>query len=98
MGVGSQFLPILPAAFAPYFLAMSAVLLEIDRALTAYEAGHRARPVAVYLGERKFTQLTLDVAALGTLPALSTAAGRPLSYRNLDLLRDEVNVEEVRVI
>jgi hypothetical protein len=93
MGVGSHFLPILPAAFAPYFLAMSAVLLEIDRALTAYEAGHRARPVAVYLGERKFTQLTLDAAALGTLPA-----GRPLSYRNLDLLRDEVNVDEVRVI
>jgi hypothetical protein len=98
MGVGSQFLPILPAAFAPYFLAMSAVLLEIDRAITAYETGHQARPVAVYLGERKFTQLTLDVAALGTLPALSTAAGRPLSYRNLDLLRDEVNVDEVRVI
>ncbi len=77
---------------------MSAVLLEIDQALASYGAHHQARPVAVYLGVRKFTQLTLDIAALGTLPGLSTAAGRPLTYRNLELLRDEVNVDEIRVI
>lgn len=77
---------------------MSQVLLEIDQALTAYEAQHRGRPVAVYLGERKFTQLTLDVALLGGPPALSTADGRPLTYRNLELLRDEVNVDGLRVI
>ena len=41
---------------------MSAVLQEIDQALVGYAAQHRARPVAVYLGERKFTQLTLDIA------------------------------------
>ena len=77
---------------------MSPVLLEIDQALAGYQARHQARPVAVYLGERKFTQLILDVAQLGTLPALSTAAGRPLAYRNLELLRDEVNVDGLRVI
>jgi len=77
---------------------MSAVLLEIDRALAGYEALHQARPVAVYLGERKFTQLTLDVAQLGDQPALSTAAGRPLTYHNLELLCDEVAVDSVRVI
>jgi hypothetical protein len=77
---------------------MSAILLEIDRALAGYETQHRARPVAVYLGERKFTQLILDVAQLGDQPALSTAAGRPLTYRNLELLRDEVDVNGVRVI
>ena len=77
---------------------MSVVLAEIDQALTGYEARHRGRPVAVYLGERKFTQLILDVAQVGALPALSTAAGRPLTYRNLELLRDEVNLDELRVI
>ena len=77
---------------------MSAVLQEIDQALLGYAAQHRARPVAVYLGERKLTQLTLDIAVLGELPALSIAEGRPLAYRSLDLLRDEVNVDGVRVI
>ena len=77
---------------------MSAVLAEIDQALAGYEARHRARPVAVYLGERKFTQLTLDVGLLGAPPTLSTDDGRPLAYRNLELLRDEVNVDALRVI
>ena len=77
---------------------MSVILQEIDHALAGYATQHRARPVAVYLGERKMTQLTLDVALLGAPPALSTADGRPLAYRNLDLLRDEVNVDGVRVI
>lgn len=77
---------------------MSAVLREIDQALVSYATQHQARPVAVYLGERKLTQLILDVALLGEQPALSTSAGRPVAYRNLDLLRDEVNVDGVRVI
>lgn len=77
---------------------VSSVLLEIDQALASYEAQHRARPVAVYLGERKFTQLTLDVVLLGAPPTLSTVAGRPLTYRNLELLRDEVQVDAVRII
>lgn len=77
---------------------MSTVLQEIDQALASYATQHHARPVAVYLGERKLTQLILDVARWGELPALSTAEGRPLAYRNLDLLRDEVNVDGVRVI
>lgn len=77
---------------------MSVILLEIDQALADYATQNRARPVAVYLGERKLTQLILDIALLGELPALSTAEGRPLAYRNLDLLRDEVNVDGVRVI
>ncbi len=77
---------------------MSVVLQEIDQALLGFAAQQRARPVAVYLGERKLTQLTLDIAQLGAPPTLSTAEGRPLAYRNLDLLRDEVNVDGVRVI
>ena len=78
---------------------MSAVLQEIDQALVGYAAQHRARPVAVYLGERKLTQLTLDVALAGAPPTLSTAAGCPLTYyRRLELLRDEVNVDGLRVI
>jgi len=77
---------------------MSSVLLEIDQALASYEARHRARPVAVYLGERKFTQLTLDVVLLGAPSTLTTAAGRPLTYRNLELLRDEVLVDALRII
>lgn len=77
---------------------MSAILAEIDQALASYLAQHKARPVAAYLGERKFTQLTLDVARLGTLAFLTTDAGRPRTYRNLELLRDEVNVDALRVI
>ena len=77
---------------------MSVVLTEIDQALAAFRARHAARPVAVYLGERKFTQLVLDVAQHGAPPTLSTDAGRPLSYRNLELLRDEVNVDDLRIL
>ncbi|MDQ2773201.1 MAG: hypothetical protein M3Y54_22175 [Bacteroidota bacterium] len=74
----------------------SAVLVEIDHALAEHD-GRQGRPVAIYLGERKFTQLILD-AARAALPELSTDAGRPRTYRNLELLRDEVNLDAVRVI
>lgn len=76
---------------------MSPVLTEIDQALAAHDAAHRARPVAIYLGERKLTRLTLDAAA-SPLPHLDTDAGRPRTYRGLELLRDEVNLDGVRVI
>ena len=75
---------------------MSTILAEIDRALAARDA-HQGRPVAIYHGERKLTQLTLD-AARAPLPELSTAAGRPLAYRHLELLRDEVNLDTVRIL
>ena len=75
---------------------MSTVLAEIDHALAAHDV-RLGRPVAIYLGERKLTQLTLD-AARTALPGLSTDAGRPRAYRNLELLRDEVNLDAVRVI
>jgi hypothetical protein len=75
---------------------MSIILAEIDYALAGHD-GRLGRPVAIYLGERKFTQLTLD-AARAPLPDLSTDAGRPLSYRNLELLRDEFDVNGLRVI
>jgi hypothetical protein len=68
---------------------MITILLEIDHALANFHARHQARPVAVHLGERKFTQLILDVAQLGPPAGLSTDAGRPRSYRNLELLHDE---------
>ncbi len=74
----------------------SPVLAEIDQALAVRDA-RLGRPMAIYLGERKLTQLTLD-AARTALPELSTDAGRPRSYRNLELLRDEVNLDAVRVI
>ena len=75
---------------------MSVILAEIDCALAVHDA-QLGRPVAIYLGERKLTQLTLD-AARTTLPDLSTDAGRPLAYRNLELLRDEVDVDGMRLI
>ena len=74
----------------------SPVLAEIDQALAAHDA-RQGRPMAIYLGERKLTQLTLD-AARAALPNLSTDAGRPRSYRSLELLRDEINRDAVRVI
>ena len=74
----------------------SPILTEIDQVLAAHDA-RLGRPMAIYLGERKLTQLTLD-AARAPLPDLSTDAGRPRSYRNLELLRDEVNLDAVRVI
>ncbi len=77
---------------------MSTVLHEIDEALAVFRQRSQARPVAVYLGERKFTQLILDVARLGAPPALSTDAGRPRTYRNLELLRDEIHVDALRII
>ncbi|GAB2874363.1 hypothetical protein GCM10027044_41150 [Hymenobacter ruber] len=76
--------------------SMSTILAEIDHALAAHDA-RLGRPVAIYLGERKLTQLTLD-AARAALPDLSTDAGRPLAYRHLELLRDEVNLDGLRVI
>ena len=75
---------------------MSVILAEIDRALAVHDA-QLGRPIAIYLGERKLTQLTLD-AARATLPELSTDAGRPLAYRNLELLRDEVDLDGMRLI
>jgi hypothetical protein len=75
---------------------MSTILAEIDQALATHDPS-RGRPVAIYLGERKLTQLTID-ASRAALPDLRTDAGRPLAYRNLELLRDEVNVDVVRVI
>lgn len=77
---------------------MSNILAEIDQALASFQARHAARPVAVYLGERKFTQLILEVARQDAPPTLSTDAGRPLTYRNLELLRDEVNVDALRIL
>ena len=74
----------------------SPVLTEIDQVLATHDA-RLGRPMAIYLGERKLTQLTLD-AARAPLPDLSTDAGRPRTYRNLELLRDEVNLDAVRVI
>ena len=75
---------------------MTTSLLAIDQALASYAAQHQGRPVAVYLSERKFTQLVLDVARLGAPANLSTDAGRP--YPNLKLLRDEVNVDALWII
>jgi len=74
----------------------SPILTEIDQALASHDT-RLGRPVAIYLGERKLTQLTLD-AARAALPDLSTDNGRPRTYRNLELLRDEVNLDAVRVI
>lgn len=74
----------------------SPVLAEIDQALATHDA-RQGRPVAIYLGERKLTQLTLD-AARAALPELSTDAGRPRTYRSLELLRDEINLDAVRVL
>jgi hypothetical protein len=75
---------------------MSSILAEIDQALASHDPS-QGRPVAIYLGERKFTQLTLD-AARAELPGLSTDHGRPLAYRNLELLRDEVALDRVRIL
>lgn len=76
---------------------MSSILTEIDQALAAYDGRH-GRPVAIYLGERQFTRLTLDAATASRPPELLTDAGRPLTYRGLELLRDDVNVDALRVI
>lgn len=77
---------------------MSSVLEEINQALAAFDPAW-GRPVAIELGERKYTQLTLDVAhqhAAGGELTLNT--GRPLAYKGLEILRDEVHVDRVRVL
>lgn len=76
---------------------MSSILAEIDQALAAYDT-RRGRPVAIYLGERQFTRLTLDAASATPAPELLTDDGRPLTYRGLELLRDQINVDALRVI
>ncbi|GAA4013024.1 hypothetical protein GCM10022408_27370 [Hymenobacter fastidiosus] len=77
---------------------MSKILEEMDRALVAFDSG-RGRPVAIELGERKYTQLVLDVAHQhGAGGELTTNTGRPLAYKGLEILRDDRNVDRVRVI
>jgi len=77
---------------------MSKILEEIDHALAAYDSSH-GRPIAIELGERKYTQLVLDVAHLHAAGGdLTTNTGRPLAYRGLEILRDDVHVDQVRVI
>ncbi|GAA4384188.1 hypothetical protein [Hymenobacter koreensis] len=79
-------------------MTRSVILDEIDQALTSFDAG-RGRPVAIELGERKYTQLVLDVAALHSDGGnLTMNTGRPLAYRGLEILRDDVHVDRVRVI
>jgi len=68
---------------------MSTFLLEINQALASYAARHQGRTVAMYMSERKLTQLILDVSRLGAPARFSTNAGRR-TYRSLELLRDEM--------
>jgi hypothetical protein len=76
---------------------MSKILEEIDRALVAFDSGRG--PVAIELGERKYTQLVLDVADRHSAGGeLTTNTGRPLAYKGLEILRDDRNVDRVRVI
>ncbi|SNR61727.1 MULTISPECIES: hypothetical protein [Hymenobacter] len=77
---------------------MSKILEEIDQALTAFDSS-RGRPVAIELGERKYTQLVLDVAYLHADGGdLTHNTGRPLAYRGLEILRDDTHRDRVRVI
>jgi len=77
---------------------MSAILAEIDRALAAFDSA-KVRPIAIELGERKYTQLVLDVAHLHAAGGeLTTNTGRPLAYRGLEILRDEHHVDRVQII
>ncbi|OON68605.1 hypothetical protein [Hymenobacter sp. CRA2] len=76
----------------------SVILEEIDQALAHYTSTN-GRPVAIELGERKYTQLVLDVAALHADGGdLTTNTGRPLAYRGLEILRDDVHRDRIRVI
>lgn len=76
----------------------SVILEEIDQALAQFSPA-QGRPVAIELGERKYTQLILDVASLHADGGdLTTNTGRPLAYRGLEILRDDVHVDRVRVI
>lgn len=77
---------------------MSKILEEIDHALAAFDLS-QGRPVAIELGELKYTQLVLDVAYLHRAGGeLTTNTGRPLAYKGLEILRDDVHVDRVRVI
>ncbi|GAB2450876.1 hypothetical protein GCM10011375_36220 [Hymenobacter qilianensis] len=81
-----------------FSLSMSKILNEIDHALAAFDLS-RGRPVAIELGELKYTQLVLDVAHLYRDGGeLTTNTGRPLAYKGLEILRDELHVDRVRVI
>jgi hypothetical protein len=71
---------------------MSKILEEIDRALGAFDSSPGRRPIAIELGERKYTQLVLDVAHQ------HGNTGRPLAYKGLEILRDEIHVDRVRVL
>ncbi|AII53300.1 MULTISPECIES: hypothetical protein [Hymenobacter] len=77
---------------------MSTILAEIDQALASFDSS-RGRPVAIELGERKYTQLILDVAHLHADGGeLTHNTGRPLAYRGLEILRDDLHVDRVLVI
>ncbi|MBC6989350.1 MULTISPECIES: hypothetical protein [Hymenobacter] len=77
---------------------MSTILEEIERALATFDSS-RGRPVAIELGERKYTQLVLDVAQkYSDGGELTTNTGRPLAYKGLEILRDDLHVDRVRVI
>jgi hypothetical protein len=77
---------------------MSTILAEIDHALASFDSS-RGRPVAIELGEHKYTQLILDVAHLHADGGeLTHNTGRPLAYRGLEILRDDLHVNRVRVI
>lgn len=79
-------------------MTRSVILEEIDQALAHFSA-EQGRPVAIELGERKYTQLVLDVAGLHQDGGeLTTNTGRPLAYKGLEILRDDVHVDRVRVI
>jgi|GEM_PF-1223736 len=78
--------------------AMSTILEEIDRALASFDSA-QGRPVAIELGERKYTQLVLDVAHLyADGGELTHNTGRPLAYKGLEILRDDLHVDRIRVI
>jgi len=77
---------------------MSTILEEINQALAAFDAT-QGRPVAIELGERKYTQLVLDVAHLHAAGGeLTHNTGRPLAYKGLEILRDDIHMDRVRVI
>jgi hypothetical protein len=77
---------------------MSKILEEIDKAMATFDSS-RGRPVAIELGERKYTQLVLDVAHLHSDGGdLTHNTGRPLAYRGLEILRDDLHVDRVRVV
>lgn len=81
-----------------YIGPMSKILEEIDQALATFDSS-RGRPVAIELGERKYTQLVLDVAHLYAAGGdLTHNTGRPLAYRGLEILRDDLHVDRVRVV